>query len=211
MAVPVLAMVGASLAGSALSFLGGQQTNSSNETIAKDATSANMIEAQRNREFQQTSADKEMAFQKDMSNTAHQREVADLRAAGINPIVSAMGNGSSTPPGASASGSQGSAATATMQNPIPTGFVTSALDAYRTVKDIEKQDAEVGLIKSQTSKTGTDERIAKKGIPRAELTNDFYDLIKPGVKAAKKKIQEMFQNSPKKNPDNKWENRFKLP
>lgn len=55
--------------------------------------------------FNQNEAAKNRDWQEMLSNTAHQREVRDLMAAGLNPVLSAMnGNGASVGSGATAQG-----------------------------------------------------------------------------------------------------------
>lgn len=56
-------------------------------------------------EFNAAEAAKNRNWQAYMSNTAHQREIKDLKAAGLNPVLSAMGgNGAAVTSGSTASG-----------------------------------------------------------------------------------------------------------
>lgn len=127
------------------SLLGGMMSSSGQS--ATNAQQLSMFNQQM--EFNRAEAEKNRSFQKEMSSTAYQRSMADMRAAGLNPILAAGGSGASTPGGASGSigggpslGNPGEALGAGISSAAGQAARKLELDQVKSGTDLNKQTEE---------------------------------------------------------------------
>jgi len=185
--LPAVAALAGPAAGALGQYFGQREANETNIRLQDSANATNKEEAQKNRDFQMF-----------MSNTAHQREMYDLRKAGINPLLTAGGGGASTPAGATASTSA-----AKVENELG-GAIASAMEAKRLGLAIDMQKEEINNMKksgaltdAQKDKAKMETAVMRKDLPKSELINEAYETILGPAVEGLRYIKGKTQTSPK--------------
>lgn len=160
-----------SLISGGLGFLGQLNTNQTNADVAASNSAFNAEQAQLNRDFQANQVQQAEDYQTQMSNTAFQRSVKDMEAAGINPMLAYMKGGASTPSISPASGSTAQAQGYVAQNPVSAG-----VQAYQTTASAHQAEANVSLIDQNAAKIIEEiKNIPKEGSRLEALTAMLYE------------------------------------
>lgn len=166
--------------GGGLSLLGGLFAQDQTNQRQEDAQKFNAQEAQTTRDFQER-----------MSNSAYQRGMADMKTAGLNPILAYQKGPASSPTGATASTSY------TAAQDVVTPAVNTAMAAKRVSAEVENMVQTNENLKAQ--KLQTEMQTIKDGATTSNIAADTRlkneALTVAMREATKGKIDEEFYQS----------------
>jgi len=163
--LPAAMVASAAIAGGA-SYMGAQEANSANRALSMGQMDWQGDQARLGEWFQREMWNKSAEYNAQrqelglnwserMSNSAYQRATADMRAAGINPILAYNQGGAATPGASSASApgygspSAGSVSPAKMENTLGPA-VSSAMQAANVMGGLHQTAANIGQTEANT-------------------------------------------------------------
>jgi hypothetical protein len=148
-----------------LGMIGQNMTNSANASNTANTNATNLQIANATNSANTANAQKQMDFQKEMSDTSYQRGMADMKKAGLNPILAYAKGGASAPAGA-----MPNLQTPTMQTPSYTSpvssFVNSAMDGQRVDNDVKR-------VVNETAKTNVMNDYVRAQTTHEELKQEW--------------------------------------
>lgn len=136
------------LGGSVLGLGTSAVSNAQSAKAAKKANEFSAAQSLLSRNFNAGQAQLDRDYQERMSNTSYQRAVGDLRAAGMNPMLSVMHAGASTPSGANASSTPAKGAMAQTFGAAPNNAMNT--------KAIEEANSRIGLNNAAAAKNNAE-------------------------------------------------------
>ena len=141
-------------------------------------------------------AAQQMQFQERMSRTAYQRQVEDMKAAGINPMLSAKMGGASTPSGQTAvmqntakAGIEGAMMVANLKNMQATARKTNAEAKVIEGTGMDKAYSEIGANVANSKKLLADKDRIFADISRIQGETNKIDYLIKQIQAETKKIK----------------------
>lgn len=147
---------------------------------SRDTNKTNLEIANQANAMSQANAREQMAFQERMSSSAHEREAADLKRAGINPILSAKFGGSSSPPGAA-----GDVTAPTMQQELGPAFESAwnkSIQAIQTLNDVRATEAAVAQKGADVDYKGAAKKNVEQQTTNAKTANEKMGVETQGLR-----------------------------
>lgn len=132
-------------------------------------------------------------WEADMANSSHQREVQDLKLAGLNPILSAGGGGAATPNGDPAQTGQMPAIN--LPDMLTYGVSMKQLEQASQKLDIDRANSAAAIAKNLTDQelTRAQTILAQKGMFKADMEGELFKQFGPMLKAIMKQTRQQVQ------------------